>query len=121
LPNSDSGLSDFGVAAVEEMNRRGVLVDLSHAGNATTLDAIEVSRAPVAITHSCVAALSPNPRNVSDEAIRLLAKKGGVMGITAFPCFLSPKSTLTIETYLDHIEYVAKLAGIDTRARRLWH
>lgn len=109
----DVGLSDFGVAVVERMNELGVLVDLSHVGVQTTFDAIEVSKRPVIFSHSNCRALNDNPRCKSDEQIRKLAAKGGVMGITTVNFFVSNKPRSTLDDYIAHIEHVVKLVGID--------
>jgi membrane dipeptidase len=109
----DGGVSDFGAAIIEKMNETGMLVDLSHCGDKTTLDAIEISKKPVAITHSNCRALIPHPRLKTDEAIRKLAAKGGVMGITGVRMFVKGDEPTTIEHIVDHIEHVVKLAGIE--------
>ena len=109
----DGGVSDFGVEVVQAMNDVGMLVDTSHCGDRTTLDAIEVSRVPIAITHSNCRAINNHPRTKTDEAIKALGAKGGVMGITGVRNFVSGKEPTTIANVVDHIDHVAKLIGID--------
>jgi len=110
----DEGLSDFGVSIVERMNKVGMAVDVSHCGDKTTLDALEVSKKPVLITHSNCRALNPNhPRCKTDEAIKAMAAKGGVMGITEVRMFVSPKEPTGMDAMLDHYDYVAKLVGLE--------
>jgi membrane dipeptidase len=110
----DEGLSDFGLAVVERMNKVGMAVDVSHCGDRTTLDAFDVSKKPVLITHANCRALNPNhPRCKTDEAIKAMAAKGGVMGITEVRDFVSAKEPTTIESMLDHYDYVAKLVGVE--------
>ncbi len=88
LERLDAGLTNFGLEMVAEMNRLGILIDLSHVGPRTTLDTIEASAKPVAFTHANPKSLCAHPRNKSDEAIKALARKGGVIGATIFPPFL---------------------------------
>lgn len=110
----DEGLSDFGVSIVERMNKVGMAVDVSHCGDKTTLDALEMSKKPVLITHSNCRALNPNhPRCKTDEAIKAMAAKGGVMGITEVRMFVSPKEPTGIDAMLDHYDYVVKLVGVE--------
>jgi membrane dipeptidase len=110
----DDGISDFGVQIIERMNKVGMAVDTAHCGDKTTLDAFELSKVPVLITHSNCRALNPNhPRCKTDEAIRKMAEKGGVMGITGVRNFVAPKEPTNIETVLDHFDYVAKLVGVE--------
>ena len=110
----DEGLSDFGVAIVERMNRVGMAVDVSHCGDRTTLDAFEVSKKPVLITHSNCRALVPgHPRLKTDEAIRAMAKSGGVMGMTGVRMFVRAEEPTTVEHALDHFDHVAKLVGVE--------
>src|SRR5688500_5616647 len=110
----DEGLSDFGVAIVERMNTVGMAVDVSHCGDRTTLDAFEVSKKPVLITHSNCRALVPgHPRVKTDEAIRAMAKSGGVMGLTGVRMFVRAEEPTTIEHALDHFDHVAKLVGAE--------
>lgn len=109
----DGGVSDYGVAIIEEMNKVGMTVDVSHSGDRTTLDAIELSKKPIAITHSNCRALNDHPRLKTDEAILALGKKGGVMGISGVRMFLSKQEPTTVETIVDHIDHVVKLTGIE--------
>ena len=108
----DEGISDFGVAIIERMNKVGMAIDVSHCGDRTTLDAFELSKKPVLITHSnCRVLANGHPRDKSDEAILALRKSGGVMGITGVRMFVSDKEPTTIEHALDHFDHVAKLIG----------
>jgi len=110
----DSGLARFGREVIDEMNRCGILVDLSHVGNRSTLEAILHSKKPVAITHTICEALRRNhPRAKTDAQIRACAEKGGVVGIAALGYFLGPDpgGDTTIEAYADHIEHAAAVAG----------
>ncbi len=110
----DDGLSDFGVSVVERMNAVGMAVDVSHCGEQTTLDAIEASKQPILITHANCRALVPQqPRTKTDEAIRKMAAKGGVMGITGMRMFVRDSEPTTIENMLDHYDHVAKLVGVE--------
>jgi membrane dipeptidase len=110
----DGGVTDFGVAIIDAMNNVGMLVDVSLSGVRTTLDAIALSKKPIAITHSNCRALVPgHPRVKTDEAIKALGANGGVMGITGVRNFVSAKEPTTITNYVDHIDHVAKLIGIE--------
>jgi membrane dipeptidase len=109
----DGGVSDFGEEIIKAMNKTGMLVDTSHCGERTTLDAIELSPKPIAITHSNCKAIAQHPRNKSDEVIRKLAAKGGVMGISGVRMFVSTKDPTTVANMVDHIDHVVKLAGIE--------
>lgn len=109
----DGGVTDFGVKIIEAMNDAGMLIDVSHSGDRTTLDAIELSPRPIAITHSNCRALNNHPRLKTDEAIKKLAAKGGVMGITGVRNFVKDKEPTTIEDIVDHIDHVVKLVGIE--------
>jgi membrane dipeptidase len=110
----DDGLSDFGIAVIERMNRLGMAVDVSHCGERTTLDAFEASKRPVLITHSNCRALVPRqPRSKTDEAIRAMAAKGGVMGLTFMRMFVRENEPTTLEHLLDHVDHLAKLVGVE--------
>lgn len=108
----DGGISDYGVAIIAEMNRLGMLVDTSHCGDRTTLDAIAFSKAPIAITHANCRAISNHPRGKTDEAIVALARKGGVIGISGVRNFVSDHEPTTIGNIVDHIDHVARLVGV---------
>src|SRR5688572_14681867 len=109
----DGGISDYGAEIIKAMNEVGMLVDVSHCGDRTTLDAIEISGKAIAITHSNCRALNDHPRLKTDEAIKALAKKGGVMGITGVRNFVRDKEPTTVEHVVDHIEHVVKLTAIE--------
>ncbi len=109
---NDSGISDFGVAIIERMNKVGMAVDVSHCGERTTLDAFEISKRPVLITHSNARKLAGgNPRTKTDEAIRAVGKNGGVMGITGVRNFVKASEPTTVEDMIDHFDYVKKMIG----------
>ena len=109
----DGGISDYGVDIIKAMNEVGMLIDVSHSGDRTTLDAIELSPRPIAFTHSNCRALNNHPRLKTDEAIQKLARKGGVMGITGVRNFVKDREPTTVEDVVDHIDHVVKLVGID--------
>ncbi|MBI3976927.1 MAG: membrane dipeptidase [Chloroflexi bacterium] len=110
---NDGGLSYFGIDVIREMNRVGMLVDLSHVGYRTTMDAIEVSESPCAFTHAGCRAVTDVPRNKTDEQLRALTAKGGVVGIVGVPIFLTHNPTATLDDYLRHVDYAVNLVGVD--------
>ena len=113
---TNAGLSDFGVAAVERMNDLGIVIDLSHCGRQTTNDGIKFSKSGVSINHSMCEALHKNhPRAKTDEQIRAMADKGGVLGIICLGYMIGPNlgTATTLETYVDHIEHAINVGGID--------
>ena len=109
----DEGLSSFGIDAVKIMNELGILIDLSHVGDRTTLEAIERSNTPVAITHANCRTYHDHPRNKTDEAIKLLAQRNGVIGATAITPFLRTGFDSTLEDYVDAIDDLVQRVGID--------
>jgi len=112
---NDAGLSDFGERVVGKMNELGIAVDLSHCSAQTALDAIACSEKPVLFTHANVRALANTPRNRCDEQIRLLAEKGGVIGVKFMlgdTVHKMAKDT-TYADVVDHIDYIVNLVGID--------
>src|SRR5919199_3378416 len=112
---NDGGLTQFGRLAVRRMNRLGIAIDVSHSGDQTSLDTIEVSEQPIFITHAGARGLWNTRRMKPDEVIKRCAEKGGVIGIEA-----APHTTLTpehphhnLESFMQHFEYIANLVGID--------
>jgi membrane dipeptidase len=111
---SDSGLTSLGIQAVQEMNRLGVVLDLSHVGQRSSLEAIEVSDDPVIFSHSNSFALQPNPRNISDEQMRACAAKMGVIGLSTFSAFVGDTMEgrrSTLDEYFRQMDYVIDLVG----------
>lgn len=109
----DGGLSDFGREVVAEMNRVGMMCDLSHVGSKTSHDVILESKKPVAYSHCLPTGLKAHPRNKSDEDLRFIVDHGGFVGVTMFPAFLPQGGNATIEDYVSAIDYVSDLVGED--------
>ena len=110
---TNAGLSEYGLEVVARMNAVGMVVDVSHSGEATTMDAIRHSTAPVAITHAGCKGVFDHPRNKTDEALRAMAEGGGVIGIVQLNPYLGPRERNTLDDYLDHIRHAANVCGID--------
>ncbi|MGH2730196.1 MAG: dipeptidase, partial [Actinomycetota bacterium] len=110
---SPSGLSLFGLDVVRRMNELGILVDVSHCGEPTTLDAIEASTKPVAVTHSFCRALSDHDRGKSDDVIRALGDAGGYFGVLLVPFFITADPVATLDHFVAHFERVVDLIGPD--------
>jgi membrane dipeptidase len=110
---ADVGLSYFGITVIEKMNELGILVDLSHCGVQTTLDAIEASRKPVLFTHTNCRALNDNPRCKSDDQIRRLAAKGGLMGLTTYGTYISATPPVRVNDFMAHLEHAVNLVGVE--------
>ncbi len=107
----DGGLSDFGHEVIAEMNRVGILCDLSHVGPRTSEDVIRASGKPVAYTHCLPAGMKEHPRNKSDAQLRFIAEAGGFVGVTMFPPFLRRGPQSTVDDYVEAIEYCLNLVG----------
>ena len=108
-----NGLSMFGCKVVHEMNRQGIMIDLSHASEKTFWDVLALSESPVFTSHSSVKALCNHPRNLSDEQIKALAAQGGVVQLCLYDFFLSQRGSSDIHTVIRHIDYIVNLIGID--------
>ena len=111
----DCGVTKFGRKVIEEMNRIGILIDVSHCGEKTVMDAIRYSQAPIAITHANPRAKVDHYRCKTDEQIIALAEKGGVIGVTAWSrtAMVKKGTRPHIEDFLDLMEYVIELVGVD--------
>ena len=107
------GVSAFGRQVIAEMNRLGILVDLSHAAESSFYDALDISRVPIVCSHSSSRALCDHPRNLTDDQMRALAAKGGVAQTTIYNGFLRRHGEATILDVLDHLEHAIEVMGID--------
>ncbi len=110
---TDAGLSRFGIRFIERMNHARVIVDCSHTGLRTSLDAIEYSSTPVILSHSNVGSVHPSARNVADELIDAIARSGGVVGVVGFPAMVSGTATPTLDQFIAHIDAIVQRVGVD--------
>ena len=109
----DPGISRFGREVIREMNRVGMIIDLSHSAERTSLEAVEISERPVAITHANPASFHPSLRNKSDRLLRALAERGGMLGFSVYPFHLKDTSACTLESFCDMAARTAELIGVD--------
>ena len=113
------GLSNFGSNVVAEMNRLGIIVDVSHISDKAFYDVLDVTTAPVIASHSCARALCDHPRNLNDDMLRKLAERKGVIQVTLYPDYVKtpnpndPKRLPTVFDVVDHIDHIVEVAGID--------
>jgi membrane dipeptidase len=107
----DAGLSNYGIEVVRHCNELGMIVDTSHCGHLTTMDACQFSKRPVNANHTCAKALCDVPRAKSDDALKAIADTDGVIGVVTVPFFLTKARRATIEVMIDHIEYISQLVG----------
>ena len=110
---SNAGLTHFGVMVVEECNRLGIVVDVSHLSDRGIFDVLEVSKAPVTASHSNCRALCSNIRNLTDDMIKGIAKSGGVIGVHALDFLVGDKPRPSFEQLMQHIDRLVELGGID--------
>jgi membrane dipeptidase len=119
IPSDDSSqipLNDFGLAVVAEMNRLGMIIDITHLYDRQQMDVIGASTQPVVASHSCTRALNDIPRQMPDSIIRALAETGGVVGVTFFPGHISsefPDRDITLAELVDHIDHIVEIVGVD--------
>lgn len=107
------GVSEFGKQVIEEMNRVGMMVDLSHAGEESFYDALQISKTPIVCSHSSARALCDHPRNLTDEQMRALSKTGGVAQVTLYHGFLKKQTDATILDAIDHLNHMVNIMGIE--------
>jgi membrane dipeptidase len=112
MARADTGLTDFGREVVARLNENRLMVDLSHSGKRTCLDAARASRQPISINHTGCRALTDLPRNKTDEELRLVAERGGFVGIYFMP-FLNPRSVATAADVVAHIDHAVNVCGED--------
>lgn len=115
------GLTEFGEKVVQEMNKLGIIIDVSHAHDETFWDVIQLTEDPIVASHSCCRALSDHHRNLSDEMLKALAKNGGVIGINFAPDFLNAENSqkmevlslppIDVKTLVDHIDHAVEVTG----------
>ena len=111
--DTNHGVSKFGEKVIREMNRQGIMVDLSHASEQSFFDALEISRTPIVCSHSSCRALCDVPRNLSDDQLHAIAKKGGVVQITFYDGFLRKEGEATIRDAIEHLNHAVRIMGID--------
>lgn len=111
--NTHNGVSQFGVQVIQEMNKHGIMVDLSHGGEKSFYDALDISIHPIVCSHSNCKALCDVPRNLTDDQMRALAKKGGVVHITLYNGFLRKTGEADIMDAIAHLEHAINIMGID--------
>jgi membrane dipeptidase len=109
----DRGLTEFGIDVVHKMNELGIVVDVSHCGAQTSMDAVNNSKDPIIASHTFSKNLYEHDRGKTDEFFQTIAEKGGYVGVLAVPGFLTTNQKTTIDDWLDHVDYIVNLIGID--------
>lgn len=108
-----NGVSKFGRKVIKKMNKLGIVVDLSHASEKSFYDALAISKKPIVCSHSCCRALCDHPRNLTDDQMRELSKKDGVLQITCYPGFLRSDGKATVEDFIAHLDHAVEVMDID--------
>lgn len=111
--NEHGGVSEYGEKVIREMNRCGIMVDLSHGGEKSFYDAMEISRLPIVCSHASARALCDHPRNLTDDQLRTLRKTGGVAQVTFYEGFLRKDGKATVLDAMAHLEHIIEIAGIE--------
>lgn len=111
--HTHNGVSGFGEKVIGELNKYGIMVDLSHAAEKSFYDALEISKSPIVCSHSSVRSLCDHPRNLTDDQMKQLALHDGVMQITAYHGFLVKDGEATIRNLMEHLDYAIKIMGIE--------
>jgi membrane dipeptidase len=111
LEDENAGLSNFGRKVVRRLDERRVVIDVSHVGERTSLEALALARGPVVATHANARGVHDSARNLSDEQIRAIAASGGAIGLCGFPAFVAPDDPPTLEQLIDHAVYIGDLVG----------
>lgn len=111
--NTHNGVSRFGAEVIREMNRQGIMVDLSHASEKSFYDALDISEQPIVCSHSSSRALCDHPRNLTDDQMRALAKAGGVAQTTIYHGFLRSEGEATVLDAIAHLEHAIRIMGIE--------
>ena len=113
---TDCGLSHFGVDFVKRCNENRVIVDCSHTGYRTTMEAIALSERPIVFSHANARAVYDSPRNITDEQIKAVAETGGLVGAVGFPGFVAASDRPSLDDFIAHIDHTVEVAGIDHTA-----
>lgn len=109
---NDRGLSPFGRSVIKEMNRLGMIIDLSHSSDQTALEVLKETRAPVIYSHSAARALCNLSRNIEDELLRMIAENGGIVMVSFYSVHISCRQISTINDVIAHINYIRAVAGV---------
>jgi len=113
MDKTNGGLSEFGISVVKEMNNLGMVIDIAQLSEKGTLEVLEMSTHPVIASNSNALSLCSHPRNISDEVIKTMGEKDGVIGIHCLPAFLRDDSQASMDDMLDHMDYIVKLTGVN--------
>jgi len=110
---TQSKLTQFGEKVIQRMNELGMLIDVSHLNEAGFWHVLDLSTQPIIASHSCAYALCPHSRNLTDEQLKALAAKGGVVGVNFYPQFLTTASQASLVDVVRHIQHIAQVAGVE--------